>query len=94
MLLIFTILLVLVTATRSQQPATINVDRDWKIPEMTKIGTIVKSVDVQGENDAKILFSLSLEDFSNPNQKNPFWIHPHTVRKLFILIGTIDLYSF
>ena len=73
------ILIILLTAAQSQQPATINVDRNWKIPETTKVGTVVKTVEVQGENNATIVFSLSLEDPFNPNQENFFWIHPHTV---------------
>jgi hypothetical protein len=73
-------LIFLVVVAQSQQPATINVDRNWTIPESTILGTIVKTVHVQGENNETIVYSLSLEDPFNPNQENPFWIHPGTVR--------------
>jgi hypothetical protein len=79
MLMHVSLFIFVVVFARSQQPATINVDRNWTIPESTKLGTIVKTVDVQGENNETIIFSLSLEDPFNPNQENPFWIHPNTV---------------
>jgi hypothetical protein len=79
MLLLLSSLFVLVCNSKSQQPTTINVDRDWKIPETTKVGTIVKTVEVPGENNETIQFSVSLDDPFNPNLENPFWIHPHSV---------------
>lgn len=81
MLLRLSTFLVLLSTTYSQQPATINVDRNWKIPETTKVGSLVKTAEVQGENNETVTFSLSLEDPFNPNQENPFWIHPHNVNR-------------
>lgn len=79
MLILLTTLFVLASTTKSQQPATINVDRNWKIPETTKVGSLVKTVEVQGENNETIVFSLSTDDPFNPYQENPFWIHPQNV---------------
>lgn len=66
--------------TLGLEPATINVDRNWIIPESTKVGTIVKSVHVQGNsNNNTITYSLeSPDDPFNPPVDNPFWIHPHS----------------
>ncbi|CRL08221.1 CLUMA_CG020997, isoform A [Clunio marinus] len=74
------LLLLLFTTTQSRgiEPATISVDRNWSIPESTKIGTIVQTVHVQGENNQTVSYSLELVDPFSPNQENPFWIHPHT----------------
>lgn len=83
MLLVVSLFILFVVIAQSQQPATINVDRNWTIPESTKLGTIVKTVHVQGENNQTIVYSLSLEDPFNPKQENPFWIHPHTVSFIF-----------
>lgn len=57
-------------------PATIEVDRNWSIPESTKVGTIVKTVHVQ--SNETVTYSLELDDLFNSNQENPFWIHPTT----------------
>lgn len=73
------IFIFLVVVTKTQNPLTINVDRNWTVPQETVIGTIVKTVHVQAENNETVVYSLSLEDPYNPNQENPFWIHPHTV---------------
>lgn len=64
------------TNTRGLEPATISVDRDWSIPESTKVGTIVKTVNVQSGNNETINYSLEFDDPFNPNLENPFWIHP------------------
>lgn len=63
---------------RGSEPATINVDRNWLIPESTKLGTIVKTVRVTGENAESTEFTLDLEDPFNPHLENPFWIDPAT----------------
>ena|SRR5690349_7093362 len=74
------VILLLFTTTRSSgiQPATISVDRNWSILESTKIGTIVKTVHVQGEDNQTVNYSLEFDDPFSPNQENPFWIHPTT----------------
>lgn len=77
-LLFFVTLLLQATRSRGIEPSTINVDRNWSIPETTKIGTIVKTVNVQGENNQTINYSLELDDPFSPNQENPFWIDPST----------------
>lgn len=49
---------------------------NWMIPETTPVGTIVKTVQLQGvqlEENEKI-FSLSLH--LPPSTENPFWVEP------------------
>lgn len=80
---IATLLVLLALATKESrgiEPATITVDRNWNIPESTKVGTIVKTVNVQGENNQTRTYSLELEanPFSRNQQENPFWIDPQT----------------
>lgn len=80
MLLHVSILIFVVVIAQSQQPATINVDRNWSIPESTKLGTIVKTVSSERkDSNETIIYSLSLEDPFNPHQENPFWIDPKSV---------------
>lgn len=76
--LLLHLLLFSTTQSRGIEPATIAVDRNWSIPESTKVGTIVKTVNVQGENNQTVNYSLELDDPFSPNQENPFWIHPTT----------------
>lgn len=76
-------LLILLFAIKTSlciEPATISVDRNWNIPESTKVGTIVKTVNVQGENNHTRTYSLELEynPFGSNEQENPFWINPQT----------------
>lgn len=79
---IFSFLVILLALKESCgiEPATINVDRNWNIPESTKVGTIVKTVTVQGENNQTRSFSLELEynPFSPSKHENPFWIDSQT----------------
>lgn len=74
------LILLLFSTTHSSGigPATITVDRNWSIPESTKVGQIVKTVHVQSETNDTIKYSLELDDPFSPNQENPFWIHPNT----------------
>lgn len=78
----FLLLTVLVAITllpsksRGIEPATIMVDRNWSVPESTQIGTIVKTVHVQGKDNKTINYTLELDDPFSPNQENPFWIDP------------------
>lgn len=75
---ILILLLFSTTHSRGIGPATITVDRNWSIPESTKVGQIVKTVHVQSETNDTISYSLELDDPFSPNQENPFWIHPNT----------------
>lgn len=75
---ILVLLLFSTTHSRGIGPSTITVDRNWSIPESTKVGQIVKTVHVQSETNATINYSLELDDPFSPNQENPFWIHPTT----------------
>lgn len=77
-LVILVLLLFSTTHSRGIGPSTITVDRNWSIPESTKIGTIVKTVQVQSETNETINYSLELDDPFSPNQENPFWIDPST----------------
>lgn len=75
------LILLLFSAIQSRGfgPATIDVDRNWSIPETTKLGTIVKTVHVQSDNNQTVYYySLELDDLFSGNQENPFWIHPTT----------------
>lgn len=63
---------------RGFEPATINVDRNWIIPESTKVGSIVKTVSVKADNNETILYTLEMDDLFHPNMANPFWIDPST----------------
>lgn len=61
-------------------PATIHVDRNWDIPDSTRIGEIVKTVRVTGNYDPNTI-NFTLEPESGPwssNLENPFWINPQT----------------
>lgn len=64
--------------SRGFGPATIEVDRNWNIPETTQIGTIVKTVHAQSDNNRTMNYSLELDDLFSSNQENPFWINPTT----------------
>lgn len=75
---LLTLLLFSTTKSSGLEPATIAVDRNWSVPESTKVGTIVKTVNVQSENNQTINYSLELDDPFNPNLESPFWIHPTT----------------
>lgn len=71
------VLLLLPLFSKSQrgfEPATIEVDRNWLIPESTLVGTIVKTVRVKGENTESVQYTLDVDD----NIENPFWIDPTT----------------
>lgn len=74
------LILLLISTTRSRgiEPATINVDRNWSLPESTQLGSIVKTVHVQSQNNQTVHYSLELDDPFSPNKENPFWIHPTT----------------
>jgi hypothetical protein len=60
------------------EPVTITVDRNWNIPESTKVGSIVKTVRASGSGDRMIEYTLSVDDMISRGVDNPFWIHPHT----------------
>jgi hypothetical protein len=75
---LFLLLLFSTTQSRGFEPLTIDVDRNWIIPESTQIGTIVKTVHVKSQNNRTIQYSLEFDDIFNPDLKNPFWIHPTT----------------
>ena len=66
------------TKSRGFGPATIEVDRNWSIPETTKIGTIVKTVHVQSDNNKTIVYSLEPDELFGSDIENPFWIDPNT----------------
>lgn len=79
----FIILLLLSTTqldhSNGMEPATIHVDRNWEIPDSTRVGDIVKTVRLTGNVDAsKINFTLEPDDPFNPNLDNPFWINPQS----------------
>lgn len=73
---ILSLLLFSTTQSRGIEPKTINVERNWSIPESTKVGTIVKSVHVNSESNQTVIYTLELDDLFSQNQVNPFWIDP------------------
>lgn len=78
----FVILLLSTThlhTSNGMEPATIHVDRNWEIPDSTRVGEIVKTVRVTGNVDVNnINFALELDDPFSPNVDNPFWINSQT----------------
>lgn len=75
--LVILLVVFFISQSKSSEPATITVDRNWLIPESTKIGDVVKSALVQPESNKTVSYSLELDPFSSIKE-NPFWIHPHT----------------
>jgi hypothetical protein len=92
-ILLLLLLLFSTTHSRGIEPATIAVDRNWIIPESTQIGTIVKTVHVQSDNNQTIQYSLEYDDPFNPNLENPFWIDQSTgyVYLNTSLVGRVSL---
>lgn len=66
------------TQSRGIEPKTINVERNWNIPESTKVGTIVKSVHVNSDSNQTVIYTLELDDLFSQNIENPFWIDPQS----------------
>lgn len=73
---LLSLLLFSTTHSRGIEPKTINVERNWSIPESTKVGTIVKSVHVNSESNQTVIYTLELDDLFGQNIENPFWIDP------------------
>lgn len=71
---IFVVFLLSTAHSRGFGPGTITVNRNWNIPEETKVGTLVQPVRMSGSN-GNVTFSLENE---NKEFDNPFWINPNT----------------
>uniref|UniRef100_A0A182LY47 receptor protein-tyrosine kinase n=1 Tax=Anopheles culicifacies TaxID=139723 RepID=A0A182LY47_9DIPT len=56
-------------------PPVIVVDRHWRIPENTTVGTLITRVKAEDNEDDKLEFGL---DALGANQEQPFEIDPHT----------------
>jgi hypothetical protein len=75
----FILLLTQLERSDGMSPATIHVDRNWDIPDSTKVGEIVKTVRVTGNYDPNTI-NFTLEPEAGPwgSSENPFWINPQT----------------
>ncbi|KAG5666292.1 hypothetical protein PVAND_017843 [Polypedilum vanderplanki] len=77
--LVFILLLLATKFSRGSGPGTISVDRNWSVPESTKIGQIVKTVRVTGVGNRSVSYSLETDDtLGFGNFESPFWINPST----------------
>lgn len=77
--LVFVLLLLATKFSRGSGPGTISVDRNWSVPESTKIGQIVKTVRVTGVGNRSVTYSLETDDtLGFGNFESPFWINPST----------------
>lgn len=75
----FFLLLLAVCSSDGMEPSTIHVDRNWDIPDSTRVGEIVKTVRVTGNYDPNsIKFTLEPDDPWNKDLENPFWINSQT----------------
>lgn len=61
--------------SRGFGPGTITVDRNWNIPESTKVGSLVKTVQVSGINKT-VTYALENDEMLSRDLDNPFWIDP------------------
>jgi hypothetical protein len=73
---IFVVFLLSTAHSRGFGPGTITVDRNWNIPEATKTGTLVKTVQMTGTN-SNVTYSLENDEMINGHLDNPFWINPN-----------------
>ncbi|XP_070501931.1 tyrosine kinase receptor Cad96Ca [Chironomus tepperi] len=73
---IFVVFLLSTAHSRGFGPGTITVDRNWNIPEATKVGTLVKTVEVKGVN-RNVTYALENDDMLSKDLDNPFWINPN-----------------
>lgn len=73
---IFVVFVLWTTHSRGSGPGTILVDRNWNIPESTKVGTLVKTVQVTGIANRTVYYSLEKDELLFSELENPFWIDP------------------
>jgi hypothetical protein len=72
-------LLLATTTSRGSGPGTIVVDRNWNVPESTRVGQIVKTVTVKDVGNRSVSFSLENDDtLGFAEFESPFWINPLT----------------